>query len=186
MSGDDSSLSKESLNEVRDNSLEENYEPHDVAQGWFVSTMERRGWGVSDHGMDDRHADEAKYGYGPDLVIYPPMENDYEDMVFPQPCGYVEIKSKRLDSSGDDWYGCLNSRHLTEYVEHDEEMDVPTYLYMTVVDEDRGIVVRDGFFRVSDHDVDHTRYSHGNDVVCLDKNNERNLQFAIADFLDHQ
>lgn len=176
----------ESLQAVRNNSLVENYEPHDILQEYYETRMESMDFAIEQWGMDDRHAKDVTEGYGPDIACYKDLDAR----------GFIEFKAKRLSSSGDDWFGCLNKRHLKEYANHDSEHDVPTAIVFGVVDMDRGAIVREAVFFVDEmefvfpqddwdekaDDVDHYRYSQGNPVACLDLDNGRNFQHLLYRF----
>jgi len=58
------------VNAVRDRSLEDAYEVHDIGYEICARKLTRHGFTVEDHGDDARHADEILYGDGPDLAVY--------------------------------------------------------------------------------------------------------------------
>jgi len=55
-------ISTEELMEVRDQTLEEAYETHDIGQDLLVARLEAHGFEVVFHGDDARHADEVYFG----------------------------------------------------------------------------------------------------------------------------
>lgn len=155
---------------VRDNSLPENYQPHDIAEDVLRDRLESVGYDVVDHGVDDRHG-EARFGHGPDQAV-----KDGDTLL-----GYVEVKSKRLgkenaDYDGSEWFGVLNRRHYQEYLDVASTVEVPVYLYFAIVDMDCGMVVRDGFVEVDGQkQITETFTSKGNMVIRLDVTEVRNF-----------
>jgi len=123
---------------VRDRSLEEAYEVHDVGYEICTRKLNRHGFTVEDHGDDERHADEILYGDGPDLAVY------HDDELV----AYMEIKTKESQ----EWFGRCNKRHFTEYVAFTDAVDVPVYIWFGLVDADTGICKRDAFIEVTDTD----------------------------------
>ena len=155
--------SKESLMNVRGDTFLENYDKHDIAQAWLVSKLEGAGFDVRQHGEDNRHADEIQFGEGPDLAVF------RDDTL----CGFVEVKCK----TSSEWFGKLNRRHFNHYLDHDEEHDVPTFIFFALLDEDREMIVRDGIIPVDSEDqIQGGFYAYGNEVVELDLDDTRNLQ----------
>jgi hypothetical protein len=148
MTLEEANITEQELQQVRDNDLETNYEPHDIAEEFLTYRLERvYDCHVEAHGDDARHAEAVYFGDGPDQAVY----HDEDDE---EPVGYIEVKSKRL-STGEEWFGRVNRRHWNHYVEFAESVDVPVYIYMTLVDEDDGAIVREGFIEVNDdHDLD--------------------------------
>jgi hypothetical protein len=160
-----------SLN-ARDRSLEHNYAPHDVAQDFIRRRLVGTGYDVEQCGIDKRHADVVEYSGKPDLKVF-----RGEELL-----AYIEVKSKRADNDG--WFGRLNRRHFENYLHGSEDfigaanLSVPVLLYFAVVDEDRQLIIRDGFIPVESEDQIETGFtSKGNAVVCLDEDDVRNFQW---------
>lgn len=146
MTLEETDLTEEQLMQVRDRSLEEAYEVHDVGHDLLVSRLEAHGFHVVDHGDDARHADEVFMGDGPDLAIY-----QYFDEQEQEPHGlvaYIEVKTKEDET----WFGRCNKRHFKEYVNHANEVDVPVFIWFALVDTDDDAVYRDAFVEVTDTD----------------------------------
>lgn len=164
------SRSASDLNRPDWNSLEENYEAHDIGELHVKRHFEHMGFRVENWGIDKRHDDGALvYDDKMDLKIYgrepSSVERDYLtrfnddddddedgggviDVVgdCTELAGVIEVKTKR----NEDWYGVINARHLRKYVTHAESFDVPAVVYMAFIDEDydgRGssAIVRDTF-----------------------------------------
>lgn len=137
-------LTAEDVMAVRDRTLAQNYEPHDVAQEYLESTLEGHGYETRQHGDEKPEADEVFFGAGPDVSVH----SDSEIVC------YVEIKSKRwTDGSGVEWYGRLNRRMWNEYVSFSETVGVPVFVYFALVDEDESLIRREGFVEVVDTDT---------------------------------
>ena len=194
MSGEAVGLTEEELSEVRDRPFVESYSIHDIGYEILVSRLNAHGYRVEDHGTDDRYADEVKYGEGPDLVVY--EQRDFvrknedglgstyidertgqfvpEEFVYEKK-GYIEIKTKQ----DPEWFGRVNLRHLREYVNFANEVDVPVFLWFALVDDDDTIpmVHREGFLEVEDMDQidgdvvevsDETVVFHAEDLHSVD------------------
>jgi len=129
---------------VRDRSLEEAYEVHDVGYEILVRRLQRHGFAIKDHGDDARHADEILYGDGPDLSVWSTDKDGGADELL----GYIEIKTKENER----WFGRCNRRHFDEYVNFSTEVDVPVFIWFALVDSEKNACLRDGFFRVEDTD----------------------------------
>jgi len=157
-------LTVEGVQAVRDRPLEDAYEVHDVGYAFLVGRLTRHGLAVVDHGDDARHADEVFYGDGPDLGVYDvdnggdggdggeiaSSEEGVPDDV-PEnrsPDGYVEIKCKESE----EWFGRLNRRHFTEYVNFHHEADAPVFIWFALVDAVNQTLERDAFFEVTGTD----------------------------------
>jgi hypothetical protein len=132
-------LSVEDVMEVRDRSLKEAYEVHDVGYEIIVARLTAHGFHVEDHGDDARHADEVYMGDGPDLAVYD--DEDAED-----PLAFIEIKTKE----DEDWFGRCNLRHYREYVNFSNEIDVPVFIWFALLDSETNVVHRDAFVEVED------------------------------------
>jgi hypothetical protein len=130
-------LTEQSLMQVRDRTLAENYEAHDVAQEYFEKRCKELGITVVQHGDDARHADDVFFGDGPDTELRVDDERR----------AYTEVKSKRL-STGAEWFGRLNRRHYEEYQEFAREVDVPVVIFFALVEEQTGCIHRQAFVRV--------------------------------------
>lgn len=161
------------------NQFKVNYEPHDTLQNYLVDRLAMIGLETEQYGTDgDRsYQENPEGGYGPDLKVYADGEL----------CAYIEIKSKRLERNGDEWYGRLDKRHWEEYLygnDHDfngaKNEDVPVVIFFGVVDESTGVIVRDGFIPVEDEDQVQEGFRAGGDiVVTLDKDDERNIHWLL-------
>ncbi len=140
MTIEETDLTVEGVNEVRDRPLEEAYSVHDVGYEMLVRRLQRHGFHVEDHGDDKRHLDRIVFGEGPDLVVY---DEDGGEKV-----AYIEIKCKESEQ----WFGRCNRRHFTEYVNVANEVDVPVFIWFALLDADENTLLRDGFFEVKDTD----------------------------------
>lgn len=158
--------------------FERNYTVHDILQDYLTDRLCMAGLDVEQFGTDgDRSTKDYSGGYGPDLKVYKQGEL----------AAYVEIKSKRLAKSGDEWYARLDKKHFDQYLYgHDfgfdgaKNEDVPVVIFFGVVDEDSGIIVRNGFIPVEDEDqIEEGFRSHGDIVVTLDKDDERNIHWLL-------
>lgn len=150
-------LTAEQLMQVRDRSLEEAYEVHDIGMGIFTGRLQSHGLDYQEHGDDARHADQVFFADGPDLAIL----NDGEVV------GYVEIKVKEKA----EWVGRCNLRHFREYVNFAQEVDVPVFLWFALVEGGDGPLKRDAFVRVEDTDqIDGEVVDVSDDtlVFCMD------------------
>jgi hypothetical protein len=143
MTLEETNLTEEQLMSVRDRSLEEAYEPHDVGQNLLESRLEAHGFTVIHHGDDARHADDVFFGDGPDIALYTCPENEVEEE---DPVAMVEVKTKEEP----EWFGRLNKRHFKEYVSKASEVEVPVFLWFALVDTDEEAVLRDAFLEVED------------------------------------
>jgi len=140
MTIEETNLTVEGVNEVRDRPLEEAYDVHDIGYEMIVRRLERHGFYVEDHGDDKRHLDRIVFGEGPDLVVY--NEEDGEMLA------YIEIKCKEKEQ----WFGRCNRRHFNEYVNVANEVDVPVFIWFALLNADEQTLLRDGFFEVEDTD----------------------------------
>jgi|APHM01.1.fsa_nt_gi hypothetical protein len=140
MTLEETNLTVDQVQSVRDRSLEKAYDVHDVGYEILVRRLQRHGFHVEDHGDDARELDRIVMGDGPDLRVYDEEDGDL--------LGYVEIKTKESA----EWFGRCNRRHFNEYVNHENEVDVPVFIWFALVDADDNVCKRDGFFRVEDTD----------------------------------
>ncbi len=152
--------------------------PHDLLQDYLIDRFSMIGLETEQFGYDGgRGVDDAAYAYGPDMKVYADGEL----------VAYIEIKSKRLDANGDDWYARLDKDHWEQYMYgHDfgfdgaKGEDVPVVIYFGVVDEDNGVIVRDGFIPVESEEQVQDGFRLGGDiVVTLDKDDERNIHWLL-------
>jgi len=159
----ESNLTVDQVQSVRDRSLVEAYEPHDVAQEIITRRLKRHGFFVEQHGDDARHVDEIMFGDGPDIAVYRLQDNVErnddglgstfintntgrfvnQDDAYDLVC-YIEIKSKESQ----EWYGRCNRRHFDEYVNFANEVDVPVFIWFALVDSENNACLRDDFFEV--------------------------------------
>jgi len=140
MTIEETNLTVEGVNEVRDRPLEEAYSVHDIGYEMIVRRLKRHGFYVEDHGDDKRHLDRIVFGEGPDLVVYDEEEGEK--------LAYIEIKCKEKEQ----WFGRCNRRHFNEYVNVANEVDVPVFIWFALLDTDEQTLLRDGFFEVEDTD----------------------------------
>ena len=126
MTLEESNLTEESLMEVDDRTLVETNDAHNAAESILVHRLEGEGFHVERGAANARHADEVFYGDGPDQRV----RRDEDGAVLAD----IEIKSKRL-AQGEEWFGRLNRRHYNEYVEHNETVSHPVFIYFALVDE---------------------------------------------------
>jgi len=163
----------------RDNTLAANYGPHDIATESLRWRLWERGVVTTAHGTDDRHG-EIKYGDGPDIACHD-ATRVHETGAVGDPDGYVEVKTKRLSSDGDKWFGRLNRRHLDEY-QQTATPTRPVFIYMAVVDEDNGTILREGCYDVRTVSVvdGASFYSKGNETVQLSPDDERRLSAVVS------
>jgi hypothetical protein len=173
----------ETLMQVRENTLNENYTPHDILQEYLEARLEEAGFEVAQHGTDDRDHDSERisYGDGPDIAVY----HDQQLLC------YIEVKSKRVGN--EDWFGRLNRHHFEEYLWGETELsdghtdfegarniDEDVFLYFGVVDEDDGVVTRDGFLPVRDDgQIEEGFRANGNIVVGLDTSEEKSFNWLF-------
>jgi hypothetical protein len=160
-------MSVEQVMSVRDRSLEDSYELHDLGMERLEAKLEAHGLHVVEHGDDARHAETVLYGDGPDVAVYTLREDvrynadglgsEYIDartgqFVSPDDAYellcYIELKTK----DDPEWFGRCNLRHYREYVEHVAETEVPTYIYFALIDEETCICHREAFVEVRDTD----------------------------------
>lgn len=140
MTIEETDLTVEGVNSVRDRPLEEAYDVHDCGYEMIVRRLQRHGFYVEDHGDDKRHLDRIVFADGPDLAVYD--EEDGELLA------YIEIKCKESES----WFGRCNRRHFNEYVNFNNEVDVPVFIWFALLNADEQTLLRDGFFQVEDTD----------------------------------
>jgi hypothetical protein len=160
-------LTVEGVNAVRDRSFLEAYKVHDVGEEAVRAILASHGLSVEQHGDDARHADEIYFGSGPDLAVYklPPSVQENTAGVGSQYIdtdtgqfvslterlelvGYIELKCKEDPA----WFGRCNLRHFREYVNFANEVDVPVYIWFGLVDSDENRVLRQALFPVEDTD----------------------------------
>jgi len=134
----ETNLTVEGVNSVRDRPLTESYKVHDFGEAILKTRLQNHGYTVEDHGDDARHVDRIVFGDGPDLAVF-----DGGELV-----AYIEIKCKESQ----EWYGRCNRRHFNEYVNFSSEVDVPVFIWFSLVDTDEDVCLRDGFFQVESTD----------------------------------
>lgn len=154
-----------------------NYIPHDILQEYLIDRLAMVGLECEQYGTDgDRgYKENPSSGYGPDLKVF--ADGDL--------CGYVEVKSKRLERNGDEWIGRLDKSHFEEYLygnDHDfdgaKEEDVPVIIYFGLIDDET--IIRDGFIPVKDEDQVQEGFRNGSDiVVTLERDDFRNLTWLL-------
>ena len=184
MTIEESSLTTAQVQSVRDRSLEEAYEPHDVGYDILETRLSQHGFTVVEHGDDKRHVDRIVFGEGPDMALYDTDNTDEAD-----PIAYIEIKTKEAEQ----WFGRCNRRHFNEYVNFANEIDVPVFIWFALVDADKGICLRDGFFEVEDTDqidgraveTDTTLVVDREDIESISSNSQQDLvQFTASDIVN--
>src|SRR6056297_1597839 len=105
----ETNLTVEGVNSVRDRPLTESYKVHDFGEAILKARLQNHGYTVEDHGDNARHVDRIVFGDGPDLAVF-----DDGELV-----AYIEIKCKESQQ----WYGRCNRRHFNEYVNFANEVD---------------------------------------------------------------
>lgn len=126
------------LNREQWNSLENNYDVHDIGQAHCRQHCEHMGFVVDDWGIDMRHEDDSLiYDDKMDLKLYEhdqghaPVSQIDVDEADLDLLSLLEIKTKRSE----DWFGVINRRHLRKYLRHAHEFSVPALIYMSLVDQ---------------------------------------------------
>lgn len=148
MTLEETNLSVEQLEEIRDRSLVDAYEVHDVGQEILEAKLEQLGFIVEPFGDDARHADEVLFGDGPDVAVYERVGDEVTVPDDREPLGYIEIKTKELAS----WFGHCNLRHFREYVNFSNEVSAPVFIWFALVDAETERLKRDAFVEVTDTD----------------------------------
>lgn len=130
------------------NSLEHNYDVHDVGEAFVRQHCLERGLDVEAWGINKREDDGGLiFDDKMDLQLYGSVDPEHVRGDTPLGsralAGIVEVKTKRSA----DWYGVINARHLRKYLSIRHAFDVPTYIYMAHVDEDgeHNTIERDTF-----------------------------------------
>lgn len=162
------------LDRPEGNDLESNYDVHDVGEIHLKQHLEHMGFVAENWGIDRRHDDDGLlFDDKMDLKVYDAGESpvvdaselletvDYDsqdesgrqvsegDVVDEDDLtGIIEIKTKR----NEDWFGVINRRHFRKYLVHAHEFDVPTFVYMSLVDEERNTITRDTFVPIQQWD----------------------------------
>jgi len=125
----------DTLNRPEGNDLDTNYGLHDIGQAHVSRHLEHLGLDVEQWGIDMRNHDESLiYDEKMDLKVRDP-DQQYDLAAL------LEIKTKRNEG----WFGVINRRHFRHYLHHAQTHDVPTTIYMSLVDEDRQRITRDAF-----------------------------------------
>lgn len=145
MTLEETNIDPEELQRVRDRSLEEAYEVHDIGQDMLIARLEASGFHVVEHGDDARHADEVFFGDGPDLAVYRDVDEDGNPVDL---LCYIEIKCKEAVS----WFGRCNRRHYNEYVNFSKEVETPVFIWFALVEQDSPVIHREAFVEVEDSD----------------------------------
>lgn len=151
--------------------LAENYSVTDIADEYCRERLRWYGFQSTQYGKDDRHnTTEVTYGGRPDLCV----------TLNGEVVGYVEVKAKRLSSA--DWYGRCNEHQWTKYcygaTEKDwdgaENIDVPVFMFMSVVNEDRTTICKECVIPVTtETDIEYSFPAQGGKSV---------LQIAAHDY----
>jgi len=194
-------LTPESLAEVRDRSLEEAYEVHDVGIDILKTQLDAHGLLYKDHGDDARHADDVYLGEGPDLAVYRIPDHiernadglgsqyiDTQTGQFVPPAiarelvCYIEVKTKE----DPEWFGRCNLRHFNEYVEFSRDVDVPVFIWFAYIDADDGQLHRDAFIEITGTDqIDKDIVDVGGSEVVFDTDDvqqvDGELQYVDGD-----
>lgn len=150
----DTSRSSENLLRPDWNSLEANYELHDIGEDYFTGLMRKLGLVVENWGLDAREEDENLiYDNKMDLRLWDPLLDGETPGVWPTEevvhhyeeedamgvtidwklRGVCDIKTKSSES----WMGIFNLRHLAHYAHWSAEYDVPVFLYFSLVDTEK-------------------------------------------------
>lgn len=144
----DERLNPEDLQREEWNSLQNNYDKHDVGEAYFTGRMHQIGLLTENWGIDMRDDDEGGLIFDDkmDLRLWEP-DGDYGEPTFwpdhdlPESThveglreyhlrGVCDIKTKASQS----WLGKFNLRHLAHYAYWADNYDVPVFLYFTLVD----------------------------------------------------
>ena len=131
------------------NSLEHNYDVHDVGEAFVRQHCSERGLDVEAWGIDKRDDDGGLiFDDKMDLQLYGSVDLEHVRASIKPPesralAASVEVKTKRSAN----WYGTINARHLRKYLTIRHAFDVPTYIYMAHVDEggEHNTIERDTF-----------------------------------------
>jgi hypothetical protein len=144
------------------NSLLSAYSKHDIGEAYFQGRVEQIGLNIEHWGIDKRHEDDHLiFDNKMDLRLWDPLDGqDYPprrpsdtacgkhaepvrtDDEFEIPMeremerwelrGIADVKTKANES----WLGVFNLRHLAHYAEWSAKLDIPVFVYMTMVDPD--------------------------------------------------
>jgi hypothetical protein len=117
-------MSPDDLDRPVGNSLEANYEKHDIGEAYFRSRASVNDLDVVEHGIDERHDDG-------DEVIYDD-KMDFEIRQDGETVGYVDVKTK----SNPKYFGRFNKRHFEKYQSHVDSVEVPCYVVLMLVETD--------------------------------------------------
>lgn len=147
----------------------DNYSKHDIAEEYLTERLEWYGYDYNEYGIDNRH-DGVQYSSRPDLAVL----HDGETV------GFVDAKAKSVEYS--DWYGKYNQRAFEDYLYGGEitdddphpfpganNVDVPVWVFMAVVDEECQCIRRECCIPVlSEDQVDRTFEAwDGNEVIVV-------------------
>lgn len=111
------------ISRLRDNTLGENYEPHDISSALLIERLDEIGYYVESHGDDKRDSEQVYSGTGVDYEVRSPHSS--------KTCGWFEVKSKR----NAEWMGRLNQSHYEEYAGFAAYADEPVFLVFALVDD---------------------------------------------------
>jgi len=148
-------LDPDDLDRPEWNSLLNNYSKHDIGEAYFQGRVEQIGLQVEHWGIDRRHQDDHLiFDNKMDLRLWEPQDEQERTPDWPDPGdtpttlteefdlgfdsvertwelrGVADVKTK----ANPDWLGVFNLRHLAHYSEWADHYEVPTFVYMTMVD----------------------------------------------------
>lgn len=156
---------EDAVQNVRDRSLAEAYELHDVGEALLCRRLRRAGFIPVQFGDDARHADTILLGDGPDIACYNAFDEDRSlrpgasqfgsdathmddekqrdpiDWSKPRaaenaPDGSPDGYIEIKTKSSPDWMYHCNRRHFNDYVEAADELDAPVVIWWALIAED--------------------------------------------------
>lgn len=110
------------------------YETHDVAEAQVVSWADGMGFEIENWGIDMRHQQDVLGDDKMDLRFHTEAHDNASDETWPVDnlVAQVDIKSK----TNPDWFGITNRSHFRKYLAHAHATDVPTAIYMSLLDDE--------------------------------------------------
>lgn len=120
---------------VKGHTFERGYELHDVAEAHITQFLQNMGLTVKSWGINRREDNHVQGDDKMDLRL-----QDEDDHLL----GQLEVKTK----SNAEWFGVVNRDHFGHYLQWAHERDVPTHIYMSLLNDDEDSIVRDTFIPV--------------------------------------